>query len=489
MCYFGTDGIRGTYGQFPMTEEGAHRLGLAVAGYLKERGGRSLLLGRDTRFSGKNLAEALVRGLGKHLSVGDLGILPTPALAMAVASLRADLGVMITASHNPATDNGFKLLGPEAQKLPDAELAEIEKRLDERGTPSPEELLASKDADAPESNQKSPKAELADVERRLDESEAPFPEKPLVSEDAEASGPNLKNVSFADQYIAWLRGHWPGRLPLKRLLIDAAHGATSNFVPKVFASPEADILCIAREPDGHNINAGVGSEHVGFLAKQVLASGADLGIAFDGDGDRCVVCDADGEPVPGDQLLGIFALDLERRGKLAHHRCVATVMSNTGLDHSLRRRGIELLRSDVGDAQVWSRMLALGARFGGEASGHIIFRDLAPGGDGMLTAILLLSLLARTGRPLRELREEIPLFPQETCSLPVAANPPLATLAGFQEGCRQLEKNMGCVGRVFVRYSGTEPRIRLLVEAAENDAVEATMAALKKWVAKHLELV
>ncbi|MDR3143845.1 MAG: hypothetical protein LBT57_03325 [Puniceicoccales bacterium] len=451
MRYFGTDGIRGTYGQFPVTEEGAHHLGLALAGYLGERGGKTLLLGRDTRFSGKNLAEAFVRGLGKHLSIVDLGILPTPALAMAVTSLGADLGVMITASHNPATDNGFKLLGPEAQKLPDTELAGIERRLDEMGTHSSKE--------------------------------------PLASKDAGASGPNLRNSSFADSYITWLRRHWPGQLPLKCLLIDAAHGATSDFVSEVFSSPGTDVLCVAREADGHNINAGVGSEHVEFLAEQVLKSGADLGIAFDGDGDRCVVCDGDGVRVPGDQLLGIFALDLEYRGKLAHHRCVATVMSNTGLDHSLRRKGIEVLRSDVGDAPVWKRMLVSGARLGGEASGHIIFRDLAPGGDGMLTAILLLSLLSRTRRPFRELREEILLFPQKICSLPVAAKPPLAALAGFQEGCRRLEENMGCEGRIFVRYSGTEPQIRLLVEAAENDAVEATMAALKEWVAKYLEFV
>jgi len=461
MHYFGTDGIRGTYGQFPISNNFARQLGRAVAMYLqaKERGvvkEKVLLLGRDTRFSGKGLTEAFCRGLGKPFSgfsLRDLGVLPTPALAMAVTALKADLGLMVTASHNPATDNGFKLLGPGGQKLPDADLSEIEKHLEGIGAHREDEMAPSDDGDSP--------------------GPEPAPEA----------------AAFSKNYVAGLRSHLPRRTPLKRLVIDAAHGATGALVEGVFAGWGPEIAFVAREPDGHNINAGVGSEHTEFLSQQVQEYGADLGIAFDGDGDRCVFCDAAGERIPGDQILGIFALDLERRGRLAGHRCVVTVMSNAGLDRSLGRHGIRVLRSDVGDAQVWSQMLASGARFGGEASGHIIFRDLASGGDGMRTAALFLSLLSETRRSLREWRDEIALFPQKTCSLRVAEKPPLETLAGFREGCRRLEADMGDGGRVLVRYSGTEPKIRLLVEAPEDAVASAAMAALKKEVAKFLKIV
>jgi phosphoglucosamine mutase len=276
---------------------------------------------------------------------------------------------------------------------------------------------------------------------------------------------------------------------LKRFVIDSANGATSALVEKVYSDRDAEVIFIAREPDGHNINGGVGSEHAEFLSEQVLKHGADLGIAFDGDGDRCIVCDAFGKRMHGDQVLGLLALDLERSRKLAHHSCVVTVMSNLGLDHSLNHHGIRVWRSDVGDAQVWQQMLATSSCFGGEASGHVIFRDLVPFGDGMLTAIMFLSLLSRETRSLRELQREIILFPQEVCNLKVTKKIPLEELTGFREGCRRLEENMTCEGRILVRYSGTEPKIRLLVEAAESDALEEAMALLKKWVAKYIEFI
>ena len=446
MRYFGTDGIRGTYGTFPMTEIFATQLGRAVAAFLGKIGAKTLVMSRDTRFSGENLTRALCQGLPETVNVLDLGILPTPAVSQAILALKADLGVVITASHNPSSDNGFKLLGSGGQKLPDAALTFLEEQIGN--------ILNDSDFKGP-------------------------PQEHF---------PKPHHEYFGDTYAAWLRSFLPQKCPLKRLVIDAANGATSDLVGKVFSHLSCDVMGIAREPNGYNINDAVGSEHTEFLSEQVLKHKADLGIAFDGDGDRCVICDDFGRRIPGDQILGILALDLERRGMLARHQCVATVMSNLGLDHSLKGHGVQVLRSDVGDAQVWNQMLASETHFGGEASGHIIFRDIAPCGDGMLTAIMFLSLLSRTKVPLKELQREITLFPQKICNMKVVQKVPLEELAGFQEGCQQLQEHMACRGRILVRYSGTEFKIRLLVEALEESVVEETMILLKKWVAKHVKL-
>ena len=447
MRYFGTDGIRGTYNTFPITEAFAECLGLVVSAYLKKIKAKTLILGRDTRFSGESLANAFCYGLGKSVCVLDMGVIPTPAVSRAILKFKADLGVVITASHNPFSDNGFKLLGPDGQKLSNTELVFIEKQL----------------------------------------------ENPLLRENFKTSSQiPLERLpyyeAFCDAYIAWLRNFFPAELPLRRLVIDAANGATSSFVERVFSNLGCEVVFVAKNPDGYNINAGVGSECTKFLSDKVLEHEADLGIAFDGDGDRCVLCDAFGKRVHGDQVLWMLALDLERREMLSCHQCVVTIVSNLGLEHSLSRYGVRVLRSDVGDTQVWHQMVSVGADFGGESSGHIIFRNVAPCGDGMLTAVMFLSLLSRTQRSLQELQAEIELFPQKICNLEIIEKVPLEGLPGFQEGCRQLQENMGCEGRVLVRYSGTEPKVRLLVEAAEVDVVERVMILLKKWVAKYMKL-
>jgi phosphoglucosamine mutase len=447
MRYFGTDGIRGTYRAFPITEALAECLGLAVSAYLKKMKAGTLVLGRDTRFSGESLANAFCHGLEESTRILDMGVIPTPAVSRAILEFKADLGVVITASHNPSSDNGFKLLGPNGQKLSHAELIFLEEQL-----------------------------ENPLLKKELTNSQIHSPERLFCRE------------TFGDVYGAWLRSFLPEKLPLKRLVIDASHGAASSFVEKVFSDLGCEVVFVAKEPDGYNINAGVGSEYTQFLSGKILEHGADLGIAFDGDGDRCVLCNALGKRIPGDQVLGMFALDLERRGMLLYHRCVVTVMSNLGLEHALGRYGIHVLRSDVGDTQVWHQMVSANVNFGGESSGHIIFRDITPCGDGMLTAIMFLSLLSRTWRPLQELQEEIELFPQEICSLKVLEKIPLEALPGFLEGCRRLQEDMGCEGQVLVRYSGTEPKVRLLVEAVEIDVVGRVMILLKKWVAKYVKL-
>jgi phosphoglucosamine mutase len=446
MRYFGTDGIRGTYGTFPITEVFATQLGRAVAAFFEKTGAKILVIGRDTRFSGESLVHALCQGLSKTIDVLDLGILPTPAVSRAILAFKADLGVVITASHNPSSDNGFKLLGAGGQKLPDAALMFLEEQI--------ENILNNSHFEC-------------QLRQHISTS---FPK------------------NFGDAYASELRNLLPQKCPLRRLVIDAANGATSDLVEKIFLHLGCEVILVAKNPNGYNINDAVGSEHTEFLSEQVLKHKADLGIAFDGDGDRCVICDAAGRRIPGDQVLGILALDLERRGILAHHQCVATIMSNLGLDYSLKDHGIQVLRSDVGDAQVWNQMLASSANFGGEASGHIIFKDIAPCGDGMLTAIMFLSLLSRAEVSLKELQREITLFPQKICNLEVTQKVPLVELAGFQEGCQQLQEHMACKGRILVRYSGTELKIRLLVEALEESVVEETMVLLKKWVAKHVKL-
>ncbi|MDR2419721.1 MAG: hypothetical protein LBD40_00110 [Puniceicoccales bacterium] len=446
MRYFGTDGIRGTYGRFPMTEAFATQLGRAVTVFLRKTAAKTLVVGRDTRFSGESLTHALCRGLSETVNILDLGILPTPAVSQAILALKADLGVVITASHNPSSDNGFKLLGSGGQKLPDAALMFLEEQI--------ENSLSASDFKGP----------------------------------SWQHFPKVRPEYFGDSYVAWLQNFLPKKCSLKRLVIDAANGATSDFLEKVFSHLGCDVIYTAREPNGYNINDAVGSEHTEFLSEQILKHKADLGIAFDGDGDRCVICDDLGRRIPGDQVLGILALDLERRGILAHHQCVATIVSNLGLDHSLKYHGVQVLRSDVGDAQVWNQILASGSNFGGESSGHIIFKDIAPCGDGMLTAIMFLSLLSRSEVSLKELQREIALFPQKICNLKVIQKVPFEELVGFQEGCQQLQEHMACEGRVLVRYSGTELKIRLLVEALEETVVEETMILLKKWVAKYIKL-
>ena len=420
--YFGTDGIRGPYGGPVINEGFAQRLGFAAATWMPGEKGR-VLIGRDTRTSGAALVEAVARGLravgAKPVS---LGVLPTPAVARAVRDEQAALGVVITASHNPAEDNGIKFFGRGGLKLTDAQEFAIERLLPEQSAPAV--------GDACETLAR-PVADYIAASQRL------LPANALR--------------------------HW-------RIVADTANGATCATTPVVLRGLGAEISGIGDAPDGKNINAGVGSEHPQSLAARVLATGARLGIAHDGDGDRCVLCDERGHVLDGDEVLTLLALHALARRRLVKNTLVVTIQSNLGVDAAIAAAGGRVSRTNVGDRYVIERMLAEGATLGGESSGHIICSEISPTGDGLVAALKVIEVMLETGKPLSELRQGLRKFPQVTSALRVQEKKPIESLPGLSGAIRTLEGELGTRGRVLVRFSGTEAKLRLLVEGP-NDAV------------------
>jgi phosphoglucosamine mutase len=445
--YFGTDGIRGPVGGDLINTDVAYRLGSALGRYLtdlKPDLPLNAVIGRDTRLSGPALADALIQGLNKHgVYVHDLGVVPTPTIAQSLLEQQADLGIAVTASHNPASDNGIKLFDGCACKLNDEEEARIEALVDAE-----------------------PKAP------------ADLPMAKSFPLDAAAFYINYVR-SLMDQHC--LAG-W-------KVVLDLANGATSETTPAVFARWGAELILIGDHPDGENINKGVGSEHPELLSAAVVKHGANLGIAHDGDGDRLVVCDETGAVVDGDTLLGLFAIYALRAGALKSDTLVATIQSNLGLDHAVREAGGKVERSDVGDRNVARVMREIGANVGGESSGHIIFSDFATTGDGLLAAVKLIDLMCQSKKPLSELRKEIRLFPQATANLRVVEKKPLASLEALNRTIAAIEKDFGEDGRVLVRYSGTEPKIRLLVEGKDEKRVIDALKDLEKAVCFDLDVI
>jgi phosphoglucosamine mutase len=441
--YFGTDGVRGLYGGPVINEAFAERLGLAAARWLKTGG--VVLIGRDTRASGVALEAALARGLragGAEPVL--LGVLPTPAVARAVAKERAALGVAITASHNPAADNGIKFFGGGGVKLTDAQEAAIEAELDGAvisGGSGSREMFRSASGAA------------ADY---VAASVALLPQQALAG--------------------------W-------RIVLDTANGATCETSPAALRLLGAEVIGIGDAPNGGNINAAVGSEHPELLAAKVRASGARLGVAHDGDGDRCVLCDEQGAVLDGDEILAILATHALQRGRLVKQTLVITVQSNLGVDTAIQAAGGRVCRTAVGDRYVIERMLAEGATLGGESSGHIICAEISPTGDGLVAALKVIEVMLTTGRPLSELRRVLKKFPQQTAALKVREKKPLETLPGVNEAIRALEAELGGQGRVLVRYSGTEAKLRLLVEGPTDAAVQSGIARLEAAVRAELAVV
>jgi phosphoglucosamine mutase len=435
--YFGTDGVRGPYGG-PVVNAGfAERLGFAAATWLAKPG--RVLIGRDTRDSGQILAAAVARGLraGGAEPVA-LGIVPTPAVARAVLAERAALGINVTASHNPAADNGLKFFGPSGVKLTDADELRIEQLL-------PDTLTA------------------------------PAVEVPAI--DAAAA------------YLAAAGRLLPARaLAGWRLVLDTANGATCGTSPEVFRAFGAEIEGVGDRPDGRNINAGVGSEHPGLLVARVRATGARLGVAHDGDGDRCVLCDELGGVLDGDEILTLLATHALARGTLVNRTLVVTVQSNLGVDAAINAAGGRVCRTAVGDRYVVERMLAERATLGGESSGHIICSEISPTGDGLVAALKVIEVMLATGRPLSELRRALRKFPQMTAALVVREKRPIDSLPRLTAAIRALEASLGTQGRVLVRYSGTEPKLRLLVEGPSTAVVQAGLASLEAASRVELEV-
>jgi phosphoglucosamine mutase len=433
--YFGTDGVRGPYGGPVINEEFAARLGFAVAVWLPQKG--RVLIGRDTRQSGAALEAAVMRGLrAAGCEPVSLGVVPTPAVARAVRTERAALGVVITASHNPAADNGIKFFGPSGVKLTDEDELQIEQRLP---------------------------AWVAEAEP---------PATGVVPTRAAAD-----YVTATAQLLA------PGSLRGWRIVLDTAHGATCGTSPVVLRALGAEVVGIGDAPDGANINAGVGSEHPGPLAARVLAVGARLGIAHDGDGDRCVLCDERGEVLDGDEILALLATYALAHGRLANRTLVVTMQSNLGVDAAITASGGRVLRTNIGDRYVIERMLAEGATLGGESSGHIICSDVSPTGDGLVAALKVIEVMIAADRPLSELRRVLKKFPQRTAALKVREKRPIDSLSHLPATIRRIEEELGARGRVLVRYSGTEAKLRLLVEGPTAAEVDSAIARLQAAVA------
>ena len=441
--YFGTDGVRGAYGGPLINEAFAARLGFAAGAWLPRQG--RVVVGRDTRFSSVSLEAAVIGGL---LAAGaepiSLGVLPTPAVARAVRAQDAVLGVVITASHNPAADNGIKFFGPGGLKLTDEQELAIEQQLPDR----------------------------------VDESRGP-----ITGENGSAHRAN------ADYIAAALRVLAPDALRGWRIVLDTANGATCATTPVVLRDLGAEVIAIGDTPDGRNINAGVGSEHPDQLAARVRAEGARLGIAHDGDGDRCVLCDEKGGVLDGDEILTLLATHALACGQLVRNTLVITVQSNLGVDAAIVAAGGRVLRTNVGDRYVIQRMVAEGATLGGESSGHIICSEISPTGDGLVAALKVLEVMLAHRKPLSELRRALKKFPQLTAALKVREKKPLEHLPGLTREIRALEQELGASGRVLVRYSGTEPKLRLLVEGPSDAVVRDSIRRLEAAVRGELEVI
>ncbi|MDB6095433.1 MAG: glmM [Verrucomicrobia bacterium] len=426
--YFGTDGVRGPYGGPVINEQFAERLGLAAAKAVGKPG--RVLIGRDTRESGASLLAAVARGLrAGGLEPVTLGIAPTPAVARAVGKEGARLGVVITASHNPAADNGIKFFGPGGIKLTDSEELRIESLLP---------------------------------------AEVPPGSSAIATTDACAA------------YIAATRALLPAAaLAGWRVVLDTANGATCATSPEVLRALGAEVSGLGAAPNGRNINDGVGSEHPAPLAAQVLARGAKLGVAHDGDGDRCVVCDELGGVLDGDEILTILATHALARGSLVRETLVVTQQSNLGVDAAVAAAGGRVIRTAVGDRYVSEAMREAGATLGGESSGHIICSEISPTGDGLVAALKVIEVMLATGKPLSELRRVLRKFPQRTLALRVVEKKPLENLRTLTATIQAIEAEMRGQGRVMVRYSGTEPKLRLLVEGPSDEIVKSAIGRLE----------
>lgn len=440
--YFGTDGVRGPYGGPVINEEFAARLSCAAARWARASGAVALI-GRDTRASGASLEAAVMRGLAAAGAAPvSLGVVPTPAVARAVCSDGATLGVVITASHNPAADNGIKFFGRGGVKLTDAQEEEIEALLPDR------------------------------------------------VDGASAAAPQPSHAHALEEYkSAALRLLPPGALRGWRIVLDTANGATCGTTPAVIRGYGAEVIGLGDAPNGTNINAGVGSEHPEQLAARVRTESARVGVAHDGDGDRVVLCDERGDILDGDEILTLLATHALARGRLANKILVVTVQSNLGVDAAVAAAGGRVLRTNVGDRYVIERMRAEGATLGGESSGHIVCSEVSPTGDGLVAALKLIEVMLDTGKPLSELRKVLRKFPQGTAALLVREKKPIASLHHLPATIRELERELGTQGRVLVRYSGTEAKLRLLIEGPNSEIVQAGLARLETAARRELEIV
>lgn len=427
---FGTDGIRGVANEHPMTAEVAMQVGRAVAHVCKGGEHRHrILIGKDTRLSGYMIETALTAGISSiGVDVLLVGPIPTPGIAFLTRSMRADAGIVISASHNPYQDNGIKIFSREGFKIPDSAEAEIE------------DLVSSGRI----TQMRSAPHDIGKAQR---------------IDDALGRYIEFCKQTFPDQFT----------LDGMKLVLDCANGATYKIAPIIFSELGAEVHTIHSKPDGRNINDNCGSQFTSDLIAEVHRVGADAGLAFDGDGDRLIAVDDSGYELTGDHLLAICAVDLHEQGRLDGDRLIVTPMSNLGMRLALQDVGITCEDADVGDRHVLALMEQRGAPLGGEQSGHIIFRQHHTTGDGIVSALQVLAVMKRTGRTLSDLGSIFQPAPQELINVPVSSKPPLESLPKLQRAIKEAEESMAGRGRVLVRYSGTQALCRVMVEGPTRD--------------------
>jgi phosphoglucosamine mutase len=441
--YFGTDGIRGKANLFPLTAEFALKLGLAAGEkFVKEGRHQQIVIGKDTRLSCYMFEAALAAGIcSKGVDAVLVGPVPTPAIAFMTRSIRACAGIVISASHNPYYDNGIKFFDATGYKLPD----ETENEL----------------------------SELADGDIPL---------------SADVIGKILRIETAVGRYVEYVKSSFDKTLDLRglKIVVDCANGACYKVAPAAISELGADTVVINASPNGTNINDNAGSTSPEGMIKKVLETGADMGISFDGDGDRVIVCDKDGSIVDGDFIMGICAIDMKKREKLNKNTVVGTVMSNIGFENSLARFGIKLERTQVGDRYVIENMRKNGYNLGGEQSGHLIFTEYATTGDGLISALQLLKVIISTGIPLSALKKQIEIYPQILLNMKVAKKVPLSELPATEKLIKKIERELGNDGRILVRYSGTENKLRVMAEGKDAAKINEYAGEIIKSAEKEL---
>ncbi len=445
---FGTDGVRGVANIDPMTTEMAMQLGRAAAFVFKHEVNRRhrIVIGKDTRLSGYMIENALVAGIcSMGVDVLLVGPLPTPGIAFITSSMRADAGVVISASHNPYQDNGIKFFSKTGYKLPD----ELELKI--------EELI---------------------INHRLDEL------RPIADEVGKA----YRIDDAIGRYVVFLKNTFPKDLDLQglRIVLDCAHGAGYKVAPCVLTELGAEVISIGVKPNGTNINEGCGSMHPEVMAEKVREYRADLGIALDGDADRVIFVDEKGTEVDGDHIMALCGTELIKRGELNKKTVVATVMSNMGLDIAMKKVGGKVIRTDVGDRYVVEEMLKNGYNLGGEQSGHMIFLDHNTTGDGILSALQVLAIIQRSGKPLSELAQVMTSLPQVLVNVKVREKGDFLKIEPIKKAIAEVEAELGDNGRTLFRYSGTEPLLRVMIEGEDQERIEVLAEQVAAVVRQHL---
>jgi phosphoglucosamine mutase len=439
---FGTDGIRAKYGEFPLVEKFIIKLGKAVGEILSSQHLEpSFLIARDTRSSGSELESFLLKGISSYpIRVYLAGVLPTAASSYIIRKHKINLGIIISASHNLSEDNGIKFFSSDGLKASN----DFEEKI--------ESLVLDKE----------------------DEIELEGIKKFQVIED--------KKDIFVQEYINFAKKTVGSSLKGLKVVVDSAHGAVCSIVDRIFEELETDFVSLNNEPQGENINLNCGSQHPAIISRAVLDNGADIGLSFDGDGDRVILSDEKGKVLDGDYIMAISGLHLSKKNCLNKNRLVATVMSNMGLDEALKKKGIKVLRTKVGDKHVVEKMIEENLNLGGEQSGHIVFFDYSPTGDGIITALQVLKIMREENKSLSRLSECMRKFPQVLSNVRVKKKKDFSKVAHLKKLVNEYKKELDGSGRILVRYSGTEPVARLMIEGKNYKAIKKMSYELTKAI-------